>query len=93
MSPELANLIENIQCGFDRRSWHGPNLMGAIRGMRPEEAAFRPQPERHNAWELIAHAAYWKYRVIRRLDESVTDAFSFTGSNFFKRPVEPSGPR
>ena len=90
MSPERTLLIENIHRAFDRRSWHGPNLMGAIRGMKPEEAAWRPQPERHNAWELIVHAAYWKYRVIRRLDDSVTDAFTFTGSNFFARPVEPT---
>ncbi len=32
-----------------------------------EEAAWRPQADRHNIWEHVLHAAYWKYTVKRRL--------------------------
>ena len=85
---ELDLLIKNLSHAFDRRSWHGPNLMGAIRGLTPEMAAWRPQPGRHNAWELIVHAAYWKYRVVRLLDVASEMPFTFVGSNFFGRPVE-----
>ena len=46
---------------FDRRSWHGTNLRGSIRGLPRSTAAWRPAPDRHNIWELVVHAAYWKY--------------------------------
>jgi hypothetical protein len=83
-------LITNLSHAFDRRSWHGPNLMGSIRGLTPEEAAWRPQSERHNAWEYVVHAAYWKYRVVRLLDATSEEAFTLAGSNFFDRPVTPT---
>ncbi len=88
--PEITQLLENLSRGFDRRSWHGPNLMGAIRGLKPEEAAWRPQPGRHNAWEYIVHAAYWKYRELRVIDSQAAGSFSLPGSNFFERPTEPT---
>ena len=88
--PQKEMLLQNLGRAFDERSWHGPNLMGSIRGLKPEEAAWRPQPRRHNAWEYIVHAAYWKYRIIRLLDDEHTGAFSLSGSNFFERPVELS---
>lgn len=83
---QVAVILENLHRAFDRRSWHGPNLMGSLRGLQPDEAAWRPQPERHNIWEYIVHAAYWKYRVVKLLDAQATDAFTFPGSNFFSRP-------
>ncbi len=86
--PRIHLLVQNLCHAFDQRSWHGPNLMGSIRGLKPEEAAWRPQPERHNIWEYVVHAAYWKYRVVRLLDDGVTESFTLPGSNFFERPVE-----
>lgn len=87
---DIAVLLQNLHRAFDQRSWHGPNLMSALRGLKPDDAAWRPQPERHNIWEYVVHAAYWKYRIIRLLDSSMTDSFNFSGSNFFERPLEPS---
>lgn len=87
---QIAVLIQNLQRAFDKRSWHGPNLMGSIRGITPEDAAWRPQPERHNIWEYIVHAAYWKYRVARLLDPGAAQSFPLDGSNFFERPIEPT---
>ena len=89
--PRMELFLQNLQRAFDERSWHGPNLMGSIRGMKPDEAAWRPQPARHNAWEYIVHAAYWKYRIIRLLDDKFAGSFSQPGSNFFERPVELTG--
>ncbi|HEX7070429.1 MAG TPA: DinB family protein [Rhodothermales bacterium] len=87
---ELDLLITNLTHAFSLRSWHGPNLLGAIRGLTPDEAAWRPQPGRHNAWEYIVHAAYWKYRIVRLLDPTSEEPFTFAGSNFFVRPVTPT---
>ena len=87
---EKELLLRQIRQAFDERSWHGTNLYGSIRGLRPEMAAWRPQPDRHNIWELIVHSAYWKYTVVRRLTGEKRGSFALEGSNFFARPVDQS---
>ena len=73
---------------FDKKSWHGPNLRGSLRGVTAQQAAWRPAADRHNIWELTLHAAYWKYVVRRRLIGEKRGSFVLPGSNFFARPVE-----
>lgn len=83
MTNELINLLDEA---FDKKSWHGPNLRGSIRGLTAEQAAWRPGPNRHNIWELTLHAAYWKYVARRRLTGEKRGSFGLPGSNFFVRP-------
>jgi hypothetical protein len=83
---ELELLLRNFDQAFDSPAWHGTNLRGSIRGLLLEEVAFRPQPGRHNIWELTVHAAYWKYAVRRRLAGEKRGSFPLKGSNFFPRP-------
>ena len=71
---------------FDRRSWHGTNLRGSLRGVSLGDAAWRPARDRHNIWELAVHAAYWKYAVRRRLTGEGRGSFPLEGSNWFDRP-------
>jgi DinB superfamily len=78
-------LLASLDEAFNRRSWHGTNLRGAIRGLTPGAAARRPRPNRHNIWELIVHAAYWKYAVRRRLTGDKRGSFPLEGSNFWPR--------
>ncbi|HKO98488.1 MAG TPA: DinB family protein [Pyrinomonadaceae bacterium] len=86
-NPEITTILEMIDQAFDRRSWHGTNLRGSIKGMKPEEAAWRPAPGRHNVWELVVHAAYWKYIVRRRLLREERGSFPLKGSNWIERPT------
>ena len=83
-------LLELLDEAFDRRSWHGTNLRGSIRGLPRSIAAWRPTPGRHNIWELVVHAAYWKYAVRRRLTGERRGSFPLAGSNFWIRPEEDS---
>jgi DinB superfamily len=85
-------LLDLLDEAFDKKSWHGPNLRGSIRGVSARQAAWRPGVDRHNIWELTLHAAYWKYVVRRRLAGEKRGSFVLPGSNFFARPVEPIGP-
>ena len=62
-------LVASVEEAFRHRSWHGTNLRGSIRGLTPAEASWRPAAGRHNIWELVVHAAYWKYVVRRKLTE------------------------
>lgn len=81
-------LLRQVDQAFDRRAWHGTNLAGSLRGLGVEEASYRPNPHRHNAWELAVHCAYWKYAVWRRLTGEKKGSFPLSGSNFFPRPDE-----
>jgi hypothetical protein len=86
--PSSNVLLELIDEAFDKKSWHGPNLRGSVRGVSVQQAAWRPAPGRHNIWELALHAAYWKYVVRRRLTGEKRGSFRLPGSNFFARPIE-----
>jgi len=81
-------MIELIDEAFTGPSWHGPSLLGSIRGLTETEAAWRPGKGRHNIWELIVHAAYWKYIVRRRLTRQREERFPVKGSNWFIRPLK-----
>ena len=89
-------LLAAIDEAFDRRSWHGTNLRGSLRGLSLEQAAWRPAlveatarqaVDRHNIWELMVHAAYWKYDIGRRLTGQKGRSFAIEGSNFWTRPL------
>ena len=83
---ELELILRNLDQAFDAPAWHGTNLRGSIRGLSLDEVTFRPEPGRHNIWELTVHCAYWKYTVRRRLTGEKRGSFPLKGSNFFPRP-------
>ncbi len=71
---------------YEEKTWHGPNLKQSIKGVTAKQAAWRPGPGRHNIWEVMLHAAYWKYAVRRRIEGGKRGSFVLKGSNFFARP-------
>jgi hypothetical protein len=89
-NPVVAMLLEVMDQAFYRKSWHGTTLRGALRGLTPDEALWRPGPERHNIWELTLHAAYWKYAVRRRLAGDEVGSFERKPSNWPEIPEPPS---
>lgn len=93
MPSEIDTLLALIDQGFDHASWHGPNLCSSIRGVTAKQAALRPAktPHRHNIWEQVVHAAYWKYVVRRRLTGEKRGSFPLKGSNWFPRPASGAG--
>lgn len=88
--PEISVLLASLAEAFDKKSWHGPNLRGSLRGVTAQQAAWRSGQGRHNIWELALHAAYWKYVVRRRIAGEKRGGFVLKGSNFFPRPAELS---
>ena len=71
---------------YERKTWHGPNLRQSLKGVTAKQAAWRPGAGRHNIWEVMLHAAYWKYAVRRRIEGGKRGSFALKGSNFFARP-------
>lgn len=90
MRPEIELLLGLLDEAFDKKAWHGPNLRGALRRLTAREAAWRPSRGRHNVWEVMVHAAYWKYAVRRRLSGDKRGSFALPGSNWFPRPSGPA---
>jgi hypothetical protein len=70
--PEIRLLLTLLDEGFDRKAWHGPNLLGSLRGLGAEQARWRPAPGRHSIWELAIHCAHWK-SVVRRRNSATND--------------------
>jgi len=83
---DVEQLLAIIDQAYDHHSWHGTNLRGSIRRVSPVQAAWRPAPGRHNIWELVVHAAYWKCAALRRLTGAARGSFPLKGSNWFERP-------
>lgn len=79
-------LVRQMDMAFDKKSWHGTNLRGSLRNVALETALYRPAPERRNIWEIVLHAAYWKYTVWRRLRGAAKSGFARKGSNWFAPP-------
>ena len=90
--PLVGAALDLIDEAFEKKAWHGPNLRGTIRGLTAAEAAWRPGPGRHSVWELVVHAAYWKYAVRRRLTGEKRGSFAYAGSNWFARPDPEPAP-
>jgi hypothetical protein len=81
--PRITLLLDLLDRAFDKASWHGPNLLGTLRRVRPREAIKR-LPGRKSIWEQLLHAAYWKQRVLNKL--AGTQRFPRPGSNW---PAQP----
>jgi len=79
-------LLDVLEEGYWKKTWHGPNLKQSLKGVTAKQAAWRPAPGRHNIWEEALHAAYWKYDVRRILEGGKRGSFVLKGSNFFARP-------
>lgn len=90
LAPEIGLLLQMVDEAYEKKAWHGPNLRGSIRGLGVQEVVWRPAPTRHNIWEIVVHAAYWKYIVRRRLLGEKKGSFPLKGSNWFVRPASPS---
>lgn len=82
--PAVAQLLALLDEAFRRKSWHGTNLRGSIRGLSAEQASRRGRPGGHRIVDIVVHCAYWKYAVRRRLRGEKRGSFPLAGSNWFK---------
>lgn len=87
--PQIELLLDFIDQAFKGPSWHGTPLWGSLRGVSASEAVKRPGPGRHTVWELVLHAAYWKYAVRRRLTRDEALEFPRSPANWPEMPSIP----
>ena len=89
-SEKIKLLLEIYDQAYDHIAWHGTNLRGSLKGLKLQELLYRPQPKRHNIWEITLHCAYWKYVVLRKLVGGKKGEFPRKPSNFPKIPNNPT---
>lgn len=87
MSRTIDSLVHALDEAFTGPAWHGPTLAGALRGVQPDEAVWRPLEGRHCIWDYVVHAAYWKYVARRRIEGGRRGSFARKGSNYFPLPA------
>jgi len=76
-------LLQVLDGAFTAKGWQGTTLSGAVRGLGPRQALWRPGRTRHNVWELVLHAAFWKHIVRLRVEgRRRSEAFPRPGRNF-----------
>jgi DinB family protein len=90
-SEPIRSLLRSLDEAYDHPAWHGTNLRGSLRGLTAEYAMWRPAPRRHNIWEQVLHAAYWKYAVRQRLTGGKRGGFPLKGTNWFPAPSRSLG--
>jgi hypothetical protein len=76
-------LLASLRTAFDQQSWHGANLVSALRGVHAAAAAKR-FGRRKTIWEQTLHAAYWKHVILNKLIG--TTPFPRRGSNWPRMP-------
>lgn len=77
---EILNLLDPPA---GTRLWYGgATVSGCLRGIIPEQAAWKPARKRHSIWELTLHLAYWKYAVRRNLEALPQGTFPRSPSNW-----------
>ena len=89
MTGRIALLLNIVDQAYGKRAFHGTTMRGALRGLDPDAALWRPAHDRHNIWELILHAAYWKYAVRRHVGDRLP-RFQRKPRNWPRIPSEPS---
>ena len=91
LEAQIAFLLQLIDQAYDQPTWHGPNLTGALKGVKPEEALWRPAEDRHNIWEYALHCAYWKHMATRHLRGDLSRGnFPRKPANFPALPENPT---
>lgn len=79
----LEEALRHLNPPTGAKLWHGgASVLGALRAVTPEVAAWKPYPERHSVWGLALHVAYWNYAVTRRITGAPRGGFERSPSNF-----------
>jgi len=86
MDKRIDLLGQLLDQAYDKKAWHGTNLRGSVRGLALRDALWRPAPKRHNIWEIVVHAAYWKFCIRRHLTGDRSVKFPRDGSDWFDLP-------
>ncbi len=93
-NPRLREILNLLDPQAGKRLWYGgATVVGCVRGVTPEQAAWKPAPKPHSIWELTLHQAYWKYAVRRNLEALPQGTFPRSPANWPAVPKPADAPQ
>ncbi len=93
-NPRLCEILNLLDPPAGKRLWYGgATVVGCVRGVTPEQAAWKPAPKPHSIWELTLHLAYWKYAVRRNLQALPQGTFPRSPANWPAVPKPADAPQ
>jgi len=67
----IRDMVRALRPSQDKPLWYGgATLIGSLRGVSAEQAAWKPQGLKNSIWRLALHCAYSQYLVRRKFAES-----------------------
>ena len=69
---EIDRITDQLERVFQGDPWYGSNTMDVLDGVTAAQAASRPIPQAHTAWEIVLHMTSWNREVLRRLRTGVS---------------------
>ena len=86
----VSFMLEMTDQAYQKKTWHGTTFRGSLRMVTPEMAAWRPNKNRHNIWEIMIHVAYYKRDLWKWLSGNQPEPFPYTAEgawpDWFARP-------
>lgn len=61
--------------------WH-PSLTEAVGGLTADQAAWKPEKERHSIWQIVRHITHWKRSVIERWQGESPDSDALNAADW-----------
>lgn len=68
-------------------AWHA-SLLDALDGVTPEQARWRPAPDRNSVWELVRHLVHWKRALLAAWDEGGIDHAAWQRDDWAEVPED-----
>ena len=65
----IAELIDDLERGYDGDAWHGPPLRKVLDGVSHEVASARPISGGHSIWEIVVHLSAWDDVIVHRIQD------------------------
>jgi uncharacterized damage-inducible protein DinB len=56
----IEDALAALRGAFERKGWHGPTVLEAVRGVTPRQAARTPRGAHNSIHQLVDHIAYWE---------------------------------
>ena len=93
---EIGHLADQHRRALEGRSWHGPAILDALKGVTAAGAAARPLADVHSIWEIVRHIEAWDRVALRRIrgetvsltDEEDWPSIEEPGRAAWRRDVE-----
>jgi hypothetical protein len=62
----------------------------SVEGLTPAQAAWRPAPERHSAWQIAEHIAFWREVAVARTAGGAGPSDQEVAQRNFPQPASPT---